>query len=101
MQFDDKVVGVLAEILKDKFGMATQRQIDLAIADIVKRTGIRTQGSGGNAFSLSRFIRGCRIVAGQAALDSNTAEADVQYCRALSTGSTPGSNWAPLLEIAA
>jgi HK97 family phage major capsid protein len=98
MEMNEKVVGVLAEILKDKFGMATQRQIDLAIADIVKRTGVRTQGGSVNSFSLSKLIRGCRVISGMAALAENTAESDVAYCKALSTGATPGSYLVPTIQ---
>jgi hypothetical protein len=91
-----QLAGQIAPLLQEKHGFATQTQIDKAVADILKKTAER-QARGSN-FSLSKMIRGLRIESGQPAINKQSAEGDVAYVRAMSTGSTPGSYLVPTIE---
>ncbi len=93
---NDQVVKTLAEILQEKHGFSTVSQLDRAIADVLKRTEQRS-ASGKTPFSLSTMIRGLRAMKGEA-INTNTAEADVAYVKALTTGTTPGSYLVPTIQ---
>jgi HK97 family phage major capsid protein len=96
MQVNEEVMKVISETLREKFGHATQSQIDLAVADVIKRTGER-MSRGGPQFSLSTMIRGLAALHRQPIV-SASAEADAAYVKALTTGSTPGSYLVPTLQ---
>ena len=83
----NEVICTIAEALQEKFGFATHSELDKAIADVLRKTHERV--TKGNSFSLSTMIRGLRVMRGEA-INSQTAEADVSYVKALTTGSTPG-----------
>lgn len=91
----DEVVNQLAEILQQRHGFATTTQLDKAVVDLIQKTDQRR--AKGNNFSLSTMIRGLRVLKGEA-LNSNTATADVDYLKALSTGATPGSYLVPSIQ---
>ena len=96
MEFSDEVINVLAETLIAKHGFSTQSQLDRAVADILQRTIEREKAR--EAFSLSKMIRGLRVIDGKAALAPATAEEDAKYVKALTTGSTPGSYLVPTMQ---
>ena len=97
VQIDDAVIGAVAEALQEKFGFATKTELDKAVAEIMRRA-VERGARGNNQLSLSRIIRGIRIESGQPAINKATAEQDVAYVKALSTGSTPGSYLVPTLQ---
>lgn len=84
-------------MLQEKFGFATTTQLDRAIADIIAKTDQRQRRGGANGFSLSTMIRGLRAMRGEA-INPRTAEADINYVKALSTGSAPGSYLVPTIQ---
>jgi HK97 family phage major capsid protein len=96
MQVSNEVASVLATTLQERHGFVTQTQLDLAVADVIKRTQERLS-RGGPQFSLSTMIRGLaalhRQPIAQASVDS-----DVSYVKALTTGSTPGSYLIPTMQ---
>jgi HK97 family phage major capsid protein len=96
MQINEEVMKVISEALREKYGHATQSQLDLMAADIVKRTGERG-ARGGPQFSLSRAIRGMAALH-RSPINNRTVEEDVSYVKALTTGSTPGSYLIPTLQ---
>lgn len=103
MNFNAETLETVARLLQEKHGFATTSQLDRAVAEIVKKTVERE--TKGNQFSISRMIRGIRIVRGLPAIENidgrpipNTAEADLQYVRALTTGATPGSYMVPTIQ---
>jgi HK97 family phage major capsid protein len=91
-----EVINVVAQTLQEKFGFATMTQLDKAVADLLRKTQERTS-NGKVPFSLSTMIRGLRAMRGES-LNAQTAEADVAYCKALSTGATPGSYLVPTIQ---
>ncbi len=96
MNVSSEVINVVAETLQQKFGFATMTQLDKAIADVLRKTQERSQ-PGREQFSLSTMIRGLRAMKGEA-ITPQTAEADVAYCKALTTGATPGSYLVPTIQ---
>jgi len=93
---NQEVVRTLAEILEEKFHFTTTTQLDKAVADVLRKTQERTV-SGRTPFSLSTMIRGLRAMRGEA-INPQTAEEDVKYVKALTTGSTPGSYLVPTIQ---
>ncbi|GEM_PF-4346776 len=89
-----EVLQEVATHLQERFGFTTQSQLDKAVADIVRRTHERNARGG---FSLSRMIRGLRAME-RSPINPATAEADVAYVKALTTGSTPGSYLVPTMQ---
>jgi HK97 family phage major capsid protein len=83
-----EVLNILAKQLQELHGFTTQTQLDLAVADVVKRTGERL--SRGPSFSLSTMVRGMMALH-RTPITSATAESDASYVKALTTGGTPGS----------
>src|SRR6266404_1465463 len=96
MQISEEVVRLLAATLQKEFGFTTVTQLDKAVTEILTRTAIR-QHERKNSFSLSTMIRGLRAMKGEV-LTATTADADVAYVRALSTGATPGSYLVPTIQ---
>ena len=97
MQLSESVVKALAEVLQSQYQFQTERQLNLAIADVLQKTAERT-ANGRKVFSLSKAIRGLRIVNNHAPLNAESAEADVAYLKALATGATPGSYLVPTIQ---
>ena len=95
MQISQEVANQLAEVLQKEHGFATVAQLDAAVLQLIQKTDQRR--AKGNNFSLSTMIRGMRVLRGES-LNSNTAESDVQYLKALTTGSTPGSYLVPTIQ---
>jgi HK97 family phage major capsid protein len=93
---NEQVVKTLAEILQEKHGFATTSQLDRAVADVLRKTQERA-ASGKVPFSLSTMIRGLRAMRGES-INAQTAEEDVKYVKALTTGSTPGSYLVPTIQ---
>ncbi len=91
----NEVINTLTKVLEEKGIFATKRELDLAIADVVKRTQERS--SRGPQFSLSKMIRGMKAQQGPA-LNPQTAEDDVAYTKALTTGAQPGSYLVPTFQ---
>lgn len=96
MNISQEVINVLAATLQEKHGFATTTMLDKAVADVLRRT-LERSVSGKTPFSLSTMIRGLRSMKGEA-INAQTAEADVAYVRALTTGSTPGSYLVPTIQ---
>jgi HK97 family phage major capsid protein len=96
MNVSSEVINVVAETLQQKFGFATTTQLDKAISDVLRKTEQRG-ATGKIPFSLSQMIRGLRAMKGEA-MNPQTAEADVAYVKALTTGSTPGSFLVPTIQ---
>jgi HK97 family phage major capsid protein len=94
VNISNEVVNTLAALLQEKFGFATVTALDKAVADLLKRTEEKKSKP---QFSLSTMIRGLRAMRGEA-MNPQTAEADVAYVRALTTGSTPGSYLVPTIQ---
>jgi HK97 family phage major capsid protein len=84
----------IARYLQDDCKFSTISDLDKAVSDIVKKTYQRESREG---FSLSRMIRGLRAIQ-HAPINADTAEADVQYVKALTTGSSPGSFLVPTVQ---
>jgi HK97 family phage major capsid protein len=95
MQISTEILNVISEALQTKHGFATKTQLDLAVADLLKRTNER--GTRGNQFSLSKMIRGLCALHRQP-ISPSTADDDANYTKALSSGSTPGSYLVPTLQ---
>lgn len=95
MNVNQEALNVIASTLQEKFGFATVSQLDRAIAEIMKRTAVREQA--GNRFSISTAIRGM-LAMNSRALVEESKDADVEYVRALTTGSTPGSYLVPTIQ---
>lgn len=95
MHISDEVINVVASTLQEKFGFATTSMLDKAVADVLKKTQEKVVSR--NGFSLSTMIRGLRAMRGEA-MNPKTAEADVAYTKALTTGSTPGSYLVPTIQ---
>lgn len=96
MNVSSEVLNVVAATLQEKYGFATKTMLDLAVSDLLRKT--QERGSSGKVpFSLSTAIRGMRAMRGET-MTPNTAEADVAYCKALSTGATPGSYLVPTIQ---
>jgi len=93
---NDAIAKELSALLIEKFGFATTSEVDRAMAEILKRTDVRTKQKG-SGFSYCSAFRGMLAMMGQT-LNQNTAEADVRYCKALSTGNTPGSFLVPTIQ---
>jgi HK97 family phage major capsid protein len=91
----DQVLNTVAETLQTKFGFATTSQLDRAVSDLLKKTQEKVAGR--NNFSLSTMVRGLRAMQGTP-LTPKTAEADVAYVKALTTGATPGSYLVPTIQ---
>ena len=70
--------------------------LDKAVDDLLRRTQERSAG-GKPAFSLSKMIRGLRALHGEP-INPQSAEDDVKYLRALTTGATPGSYLVPNIQ---
>ena len=100
-QFSSEVLNTLERVLAERGTFATQTQLDKAVADVLKRTeermSVLANGKRKHTFSLSTMIRGMRSVRGET-MTAATAEADVAYLRALSTGGAPGSYLVPTLQ---
>src|ERR1700722_4333168 len=96
MQVSEEIMKVISETLREKYGHATQTQLDQACGDILKRSAERS-AHGRPVFSLSTMIRGLRAMRGEA-INHLSVESDVAYVKALSTGSTPGSYLVPTLQ---
>jgi HK97 family phage major capsid protein len=95
VQISQDVANQLAEVLQKEHGFATVAQLDAAVLQLLQKTDQRR--AKGNNFSLSTMIRGMRVLRGES-LNSATAEADVHYLKALTTGSTPGSYLVPTIQ---
>lgn len=95
MQVSDEIVNVVASQLQEKYGFATVSMLDRAVSDLLKKTQSKIEAR--NSFSLSTMIRGLRAMRGEP-MNPVTAEADVAYVKALSTGSTPGSYLVPTIQ---
>jgi HK97 family phage major capsid protein len=95
MQVSEQVVSTVAAVLQEKFAFVTTRQLDLAVADILKRTAEKKTER--EQFSLSKMIRGLSAMRGSA-ISATTAEEDVAYVKALTTGATPGSYLVPTVQ---
>jgi HK97 family phage major capsid protein len=94
MTISGQVLEEVATHLQEKFGFTTQTMLDKAVADIAKQTQKRESRGG---FSLSKMIRGLRAME-HSAINASTAEADVAYVKALTTGSQPGSFLVPTVQ---
>lgn len=94
---NEEVVRELSTMLQEKFGFATTTQLDRAIAEIIQKTDARQRRGGANTFSLSTMVRGLRAMRGEP-IAPKTAESDINYTKALTTGSTPGSYLVPTLQ---
>jgi HK97 family phage major capsid protein len=97
-----EVTNQLVEILTTKYGLVTQTQLDKAVLDIVQRAEEKysdQKGARRNTFSLSTMLRGLRAMKGEC-LNESTREQDIQYVRALTTGSSPGSILVPTIQAA-
>lgn len=97
---NDQVLNVVAQTLQEKFGFATQTQLDRAVSEILRKT--EEKSASGPQFSLSRMFRGLRAVQNvplpQPPGYANTAETDAAYVKALTTGATPGSYLVPTIQ---
>ncbi len=93
---NEEIMKVIRETLREKFGHATQSQLDLMAADILKRTGERTS-RGRMQISMSKLIRGnvCRRAPGAQQGDDGRRH---RLRRALSTTGAPGSYLVPTLQ---
>jgi HK97 family phage major capsid protein len=90
-----EVINTVAAVLQEKHGFATVSMLDKAVADIIAKTLVKKTAA--EKFSLSTLIRGIRAQRGEP-INPNTAEADVAYCKALTTGATPGSYLVPTIQ---
>ena len=93
---NEQVLNTLAGVLQEKHHFVNVTQLDKAVADILRKTEQRA-ASGKIPFSLSTMIRGLRAQRGEA-ICAQTAEADVAYVKALTTGATPGSYLVPTIQ---
>jgi len=93
---NEQVVKILAEVLQEKHAFVNVSMLDKAVADVLRKTQERS-ASGKVPFSLSTMIRGLRAMRGEA-ISPQTAEEDVRYVKALTTGSSPGSYLVPTLQ---
>jgi HK97 family phage major capsid protein len=96
MEFNEEVLNVVSGVLQEKYGFATTSQLDKAVTEIMRRT-IENKTRNGNTFSISTMIRGLRAMRGEP-IKAETAESDVAYVKALTTGSTPGSYVVPTVQ---
>lgn len=100
MQISEEVVKQLAELLSAQltknYGFATKAELDQAVADIVKRS--QENSNKRQKFSITKMIRGMRILDGAAAINASTAKEDAEYAKAMTTGSTPGSYLVPTIQ---
>lgn len=96
MTLSPEVLKALCEVLTKEYGLATVSQLDAAVLRILEKTKEREQKGKCN-FSLSTMIRGMRVQRGES-LNSNTADADVSYLKALTTGTSPGSYLVPTIQ---
>lgn len=92
---NNEVLGTVARLLQERYGFSTKRDLDLAVADVVKRTAGRE--ARGNTFSISKMIRGLAAREGKVIAES-TREDDLNYLKALDTASTPGSYLVPTMQ---
>jgi HK97 family phage major capsid protein len=83
----------LVEKLREYFPL--KADFDRVVAEI--RSGARTNVERGNGFSFSTFLRGTLAMQGRD-VNSGTRDADVNYVRALTTGTTPGSYLVPTIQ---
>lgn len=90
----NEILNQISAHLQDSCGFTTKTDLDRAVADIMKKTQHRESAGG---FSLSKMIRGLRALQ-HAPITPDTAEADVAYVKALTTGSTPGSYLVPTIQ---
>jgi len=93
---NEQVLNTLAGVLQEKHHFVNVTQLDKAVADILRKTEQRA-ASGKIPFSLSTMIRGLRAMRGES-ITPSTAEEDVRYVKALTTGSTPGSYLVPTIQ---
>jgi HK97 family phage major capsid protein len=96
MNVSSEVINAVAAALQEKHGFATVSQLDRLVADVLRKTEERHSG-GKIPFSLSTMIRGLRAMRGET-INTSTAEADIQYVKALTTGATPGSYLVPTIQ---
>lgn len=94
-----EVCNQLAEILQQKYGFATTSQLDKAVLEIIQKGEAlyAERKRGRNPFSLSTMIRGLKAERREV-INPQTAEADVQFLRTLTTGATPGSYLVPTIS---
>lgn len=96
MNVSSEVINTVAAVLQEKHGFVNVSMLDKAVADVLRKAEQR--GSPGReSFSLSKMIRGLRAMRGES-INAQTAEEDVRYVRALTTGSTPGSYLVPTIQ---
>jgi HK97 family phage major capsid protein len=93
---NQEVINELAAVLQKTHSFVTARQLDIAVAEIVRKTAERVH-SHPNAVSLCTVIRAMKAREGRP-INPQTAEADVHYAKALTTGSTPGSYLVPTIQ---
>jgi HK97 family phage major capsid protein len=97
VQIDNAVISAVADALKATGIFATKSELDKAVAEVMRRAGERGTRAG-SGISLSRLIRGARIESGLPPINKATAQSDAEYCKTMSTGSTPGSYLVPTLQ---
>lgn len=97
LNVNPEVMNALVETLTKEYGIVKTSDMDKALADLVKR-GAERQKEGKNTFSLSKMIRGLRIIEGRSPVNERTVDEDVAYVKALDTGTTPGSYLVPTIQ---
>lgn len=98
MQFPQEQVNSLVDVLTRDFGIATVSGMDRALSDLMKRGALGTAHGKPAPFQFSKMIRGLQAMSGRGAINVQTAESDIAFVRALSTGSTPGSYLVPTIQ---
>lgn len=74
----------------------SRRAVQQIMKDIIEKArGEHLHGQ--EPFSISRFVRGAMAMRGET-INADSAEDDILYTKALSSGSTPGSYLAPTLQ---
>lgn len=97
MEISTEIATTIARVLQEKHGFSTITDLDKAVAAIVAKSASK-QANGRSQISLSKMIRGMRVISGQAPLNERTKDDDVTYVKALDTGTQPGSFLVPVLQ---
>lgn len=92
---NEKIVKMVAEVLQKQYSFTTKSDLDVAVAEVVKRVAVNKAKE--NKFSLSTMIRGLRAMRNEV-INPGTADADVAYVKALNTSNTPGSYLVPTIQ---
>lgn len=82
---------------KDRTRPVTRRQAAAMMKAVFAEVAAQRRLENGEPFSFSRALKGMLALKGEV-LDSASRDEDVAYCRALTTGATPGSYLVPVIQ---